>query len=181
MYKSAIIYALFFVFVERGSVLAALKGYVDLHLHALPGLDDGVRSCEASLEMLSGLADVGFGRLVTTPHRDFRRWSYSESDLQSAYSSVVDAVAAADLGIDLGLGAEYTYGEQFHREINDGAAKTIGESRYVLVELPEAYMPTTIAQALFQVSLSGYYPILAHHMHQELRHRTLMIYKILHP
>ena len=137
-------------------------GFVDLHLHALPGLDDGVRSIDDSIAMLSGLCEFGFDSLVTTPHRDFRRWSYTDEQLVASYESVNSALQEAGVPIDFGLGCEYTYGEQFQREVTSGNARTIAGSEYVLVELPERHMPHAVAQALFQVGVSGYYPILAH-------------------
>ena len=72
------------------------------------------------------------------------------------------ALRDARIHIDLQLGCEYTYGEQFHGEISEQTARTIGNSNYVLLELPERTMPHAVPQALFQVSLAGYYPILAH-------------------
>jgi protein-tyrosine phosphatase len=138
------------------------SGFVDLHLHALPGLDDGVRTVSDSVAMLSGLCELGFTSLVTTPHRDFRRWSYSDEALESAFASVKTAVAEAGLPIEFRLGCEYTYGEQFHSEINAGIARTIADTDLVLLELPEKHMPHAIPQALFQVGIAGYYPILAH-------------------
>ena len=137
-------------------------GFIDLHLHALPRIDDGVKSVTDAVQMIRGLSDLGFTELVTTPHRDFQRWRYSELELQEAYESVQTAVLNANIPIRLGLGAEYTYGEQFHKEITDGVAKTIDSGRYILVELPEKHMPHSISSALFQVGLAGYYPILAH-------------------
>ena len=138
------------------------KGYVDLHLHALPGLDDGVRSASDAVEMLAGLWELGFDTVVTTPHRDFRRWSYSDAALEESFIEVKNALSEAGVGITLKLGCEYTYGEQFHGEISRQSARTIDGSDYVLLELPERHMPHAVPQALFQVSLAGYYPILAH-------------------
>ena len=54
----------------------AESGYCDLHLHAVPGLDDGVRSMDDALEMLKGLVDVGYRHFVVTPHADDHRFTY---------------------------------------------------------------------------------------------------------
>ena len=43
---------------------AQLEPFCDLHLHIIPGLDDGARTMEASLEMLSGLNELGFDSFV---------------------------------------------------------------------------------------------------------------------
>ncbi len=41
---------------------------VDFHTHILPGVDDGSRSVEESLEMLRHEAQSGVGHVVATPH-----------------------------------------------------------------------------------------------------------------
>ena len=142
--------------------MAASKGFIDLHLHALAHVDDGVKTVEAGLEMVKGLSELGFSELVTTPHRDFRRWYYTDDALRESFSALREAIRRSGVHIRLGLGAEYTYGGQFHDEITNGTARTIDGGRYVLLELPEKHMPHTIPTALFQVGLKGYYPILAH-------------------
>ena len=40
---------------------------VDFHSHILPGVDDGSRSVEESLEMLRAVARQGIGTVVATP------------------------------------------------------------------------------------------------------------------
>ena len=142
--------------------MAASQGFIDLHLHALAHVDDGVKTIDAGLEMVKGLADLGFSELVTTPHRDFRRWHYSDAALNEAFTALQTAITEHMVPIRLGLGAEYTYGGQFHDEVTNGTARTIDGGRYILLELPEKHMPHTIPTALFQVGLKGYYPILAH-------------------
>ena len=68
--------------------MATTHNLVDLHLHILPNVDDGVKSLAASLETVRGLCELGFSELVTTPHRDFQRWSYSEEALQESFERV---------------------------------------------------------------------------------------------
>ena len=45
-----------------------MAGYVDLHSHVLPGVDDGSPSVEVSLAMLEGAIGQGVGAMVLTPH-----------------------------------------------------------------------------------------------------------------
>ena len=41
---------------------------IDIHTHVLPGLDDGARTVEESLEMLRIAASSGTTDVVATPH-----------------------------------------------------------------------------------------------------------------
>ena len=62
-----------------------------------------------------------------------------------------EAIEKKELSVQLGLGAEYTYGSQLHDEIQAGEARTIDGGKYVLLELPERHLPHTIPTALFQL------------------------------
>ena len=40
----------------------------DMHSHLVPGIDDGAKTMEDSLNMVRSLADMGFRSIITTPH-----------------------------------------------------------------------------------------------------------------
>ena len=40
----------------------------DMHSHLIPGIDDGAQTMDESLELISALQDLGFSKLITTPH-----------------------------------------------------------------------------------------------------------------
>ena len=44
-------------------------GYVDLHSHVLPALDDGVRTLAESLALTSAARRMGFEVVCATPHQ----------------------------------------------------------------------------------------------------------------
>jgi len=142
--------------------LDAEIGYCDLHLHAVPGIDDGARSIEASLDMLSGLYDVGYRHFVVTPHADDHRFTYTQEDIADAFQILRDAVQTKGLAIDLACGAEYTYGERLRQDVNNRRTLTLADTRYVLMELPEEFVPATMPETLYGFGTGGVYPVLAH-------------------
>ena len=40
----------------------------DMHSHLIPGIDDGVKDMESSLELIRGLIGLGYKKIITTPH-----------------------------------------------------------------------------------------------------------------
>ncbi len=140
-----------------------LDGWADLHLHVLPGIDDGARDLDASLEMLRGLSEAGYRRLVATPHADDRRHTYGRERISALCGEVNAALTAAGIPIDLRWGAEYAYGQRLHADLHSEAGLiTLANSRYVLLELPEDFMPASMPQTLFELGTAGYFPIIAH-------------------
>ena len=41
---------------------------VDIHSHLIPGIDDGAKSLEDSISMIKELKNLGFSKIITTPH-----------------------------------------------------------------------------------------------------------------
>jgi Capsular polysaccharide biosynthesis protein len=39
-----------------------------MHSHLLPGVDDGAQSMEDSIQMIRELIDMGYQKIITTPH-----------------------------------------------------------------------------------------------------------------
>ncbi len=140
----------------------AERGYCDLHLHAVPNIDDGARSMEAALDMLKGLYDLGYRHFVVTPHADDNRFTYGLDVIRMRFQQLQEAVAASGLPIDLACGAEYTYGERLRADIASKTVFTLAESRYVLMELPEAFIPATMPSTLYGFARHDVYPVLAH-------------------
>ena len=44
------------------------KGFVDIHSHILPGIDDGAKNIEESMELISKMKKLGFSKIIGTPH-----------------------------------------------------------------------------------------------------------------
>jgi protein-tyrosine phosphatase len=80
----------------------------------------------------------------------------------AAYEGLLAEIENTALDIDLRYGAEYTYGPRFHRQLTEKRLTTLAETRYVLLELPEAFMPATMPETLFGMGIAGYFPVLAH-------------------
>ncbi|MCH5598890.1 CpsB/CapC family capsule biosynthesis tyrosine phosphatase [Niabella ginsengisoli] len=53
---------------KNGKCFDATQLKVDMHSHLLPKIDDGSDSVKSSLEMISGLVELGYKQLITTPH-----------------------------------------------------------------------------------------------------------------
>ena len=44
------------------------NGYVDIHSHILPGIDDGAKNIEESIELITKMKEMGFSKVIGTPH-----------------------------------------------------------------------------------------------------------------
>ena len=64
----------------------------DIHSHMLPGVDDGSKNMEMSLDMLSIAYNEGVRNIILTPHYILGRNSYTYDELDSRFDSLKEEV-----------------------------------------------------------------------------------------
>jgi protein-tyrosine phosphatase len=133
---------------------------IDLHLHVLPGVDDGAETVNVARAMLSMLSKMGFKRLVATPHlMDVLTPEYHQ--LTTSALDQMRPIAEA-LGIALDLGYEHLLSPGLARRLQGGEPSTLAGSSAVLVELPFIGWPQHTSSSLFELRTAAYRPVLAH-------------------
>jgi protein-tyrosine phosphatase len=149
--------------IEALADLAALE--VDMHSHLLPGLDDGAETVEQSVELVRTMQELGYRKLVMTPHVMGDFYKNTPADIQAALLRLQQAVTAAGItDIALACAAEYYLDEWFAQKLETGEELLTfgGDSRYVLVETSYINEPFNFLEIIFQLKSAGYQPVLAH-------------------
>ena len=143
--------------------LSALQA--DMHSHLLPGLDDGAETVEHSLDLLRALRDLGFRKLVMTPHIMGDFYKNTPEGIRAALRCLQEAAAAAGLGdVALDCAAEYYLDEFLGRKLADGTEMLTfgGDKRYLLFETSYMNEPLNLYEIIFELKAQGYRPVLAH-------------------
>ena len=63
-------------------------GYVDIHSHILPGLDDGAQNLEDTQFLLEEMRQLGFTKVITTPHTMNNVWDNTPQTIENALTKV---------------------------------------------------------------------------------------------
>jgi tyrosine-protein phosphatase YwqE len=134
---------------------------VDIHSHLVPGVDDGSDSLDTSLLLVSGLASLGYRRLITTPHIRPGYFPNTRENLTRAFNELKAAVEASGLEVEIALGAEYFVDSNFINTLEKESLLTLSDN-YVLIEISTFSPPPNLFDILFQMRIKGYRPILAH-------------------
>lgn len=136
-----------------------LFGATDFHSHLLPGVDDGVRTMEESLQILAEYETYGIREVWLTPHimedmpneTDKLRERFAE--LQSAYTGPIELYLAAENMLD----------NLFEERLEKGDLLPLGkEGNHLLVETSYFNPPMDLQALLSRIRSAGYYPVLAH-------------------
>ena len=137
---------------------------IDLHAHVLPGVDDGARDLDESVEMLRLAVADGTRVLCATPHAHGPDLDVARDAAVAAFEALRAAARAAGIPIDLRLASEVWYREDLADLARAGRLATLSGSgrRYVLVEFPPSLVPPGAEEALFRLRLEGVTPVIAH-------------------
>lgn len=133
---------------------------IDLHLHLLPGIDDGAATLDVSREMIERGRSAGFDTLIATPHLDGPLQPEFRDKVAAAWNQV--APLGASVGVDIGQGYEIKLSPGLVHRLDAGEPVTLAGGRTVLVELPFVGWPNYTRQSLFDLQAAGFRPLLAH-------------------
>ena len=149
-------------FFKSKPKLAALipEGYVDIHSHILPGIDDGAKNIEESNYLMKSLLEIGISKCITTPHTIEHVWDNTRESIIEKFTEL-QQLSNLTSEIQLEVASEYMINETFMRLLQDEKLLTL-KGNFVLVEMSYISPPIQLYEILFQLQLAGYKPILAH-------------------
>lgn len=139
-----------------------MERYIDIHSHIIPGVDDGARNMEISMQMLQIAADDGISAIILTPHNKPGHRPFDFSKIASLTKDMQNELVSQNIGIKLYIGNEIYYRSEIISEIENGRATTLAGTHYVLVEFDPLDDYDHIRNGLYALLMNGYRPVLAH-------------------
>jgi protein-tyrosine phosphatase len=137
--------------------------YAELHFHLLPGIDDGPRSIEESVDLAAAAAAEGTGTIVTTPHVH-PHWVTDVSSLPERVREINAKLAARRIRIDVRCGGELDQAmvpRLSQRELETIAHGPPGR-RWLLLEAPLAGLDRAYTEAADELRTRGFAVVVAH-------------------
>lgn len=138
-------------------------GFIDIHSHILPGIDDGSLNYYESLKLISSAIKDGIRYIVLTPHyMHHGRYRVAKEDLLAHYHHFKETIMSAGLDITLFLGNELYIHDELDEIILNDYVCTMNNTSYVLIEFPFGTYNDKYDRILRSISLNGYRIIIAH-------------------
>lgn len=135
---------------------------VDMHSHLIPGIDDGAKTMEESLQLIQRLSDYGLRKIITTPHIMSEYYRNTPEIIKMGLEDVRRAIKKEGIPIEIEAAAEYYMDEIFLEKIKDGEDILTFGDKYILVETGFINKPQMLLEIIFQLEMAGYRPVLAH-------------------
>lgn len=139
-----------------------MNNLVDMHCHILPEIDDGAKNEGEAYQMLRMAYDEGIRVIVATPHHHERRGMCTPGQYRRALSKVRKMAQEIDDKFYVMPGMEIYFSQDVLTKLEHRKVQTMGKSEYVLIEFSPNDEFRYIQQALQQVQMKGFHPIIAH-------------------
>lgn len=136
---------------------------IDLHTHFLPGIDDGAKNADIAAKMLRDSYEQGVSHCVATPHctihknEDIFEFLAGRDKSFSLLkgSGELDAVPALHFGAEL-------YLDNNVRAFKEIDKLCISGTNYLLVEFERTQIKADAAEWIYNLTMAGINPVLAH-------------------
>ena len=133
----------------------------DIHSHLIPGIDDGAKSIEDSIQLISGLKQMGFSRFITTPHIMSDYYNNSPMKINSGLKKLRKALKVNNQNVEVFAAAEYYLDYEFEKSIISNNLMGFGDNN-ILIEFSFLQEPTNLDKIIFDLQTNGYNVVLAH-------------------
>jgi tyrosine-protein phosphatase YwqE len=134
----------------------------DMHSHLLPGLDDGLQEMEQTLSFMRQLQQMGYKKLICTPHILSDVYPNSPDTILPKLELVRSALKENNIDIQVEAAAEYMVDIDFENYLSAGKPLLTFGKKLILIEMSYAASSNNIEHAIFDLRLKGFQPIMAH-------------------
>ncbi len=140
----------------------AVSLLTDIHSHLLPGLDDGVNNFDEALTLIRRLRDVGYKKLVTTPHIMSDTYRNDPETIQGKLKELISYLSENRIDIEIEAAAEYYLDTWLINQVNENKSLLTFGDNYLLFEMNYMTEPYQLKDFIFKITTQGYKPVLAH-------------------
>src|ERR1035437_1025040 len=133
----------------------------DIHSHLIPSIDDGSQGIEDSIKMISELHQLGYTKIITTPHIMGDFYKNTPEIILSGLEKVKQALKQENIPVELSAAAEYYLDYDFEKKLDEEKLLTFGNN-YLLFEVSYMNPPDNLHHIIFKMQTLGYKPVLAH-------------------
>jgi protein-tyrosine phosphatase len=134
----------------------------DMHSHLVPGIDDGSPDEATSLELIRGMAALGYKKIVTTPHILWEVYPNTPEIITKGSEDLKPLFAEAGIDIEFRAAAEYFIDEHFANDVQAKKPLLTIKDNLLLVEFSMITAPMDLMDVLFELQIQGYQPLIAH-------------------
>lgn len=134
----------------------------DMHSHLIPGIDDGSPDMQTSMQLIRGMMELGFKKLITTPHIMQDIYPNTREGILGKFNQLISEVKSQGLDVEIKAAAEYFLDDHVASLLENKVPLLTISGKMVLVEFSMLNPSMGLKEILFEMLMQGYVPVIAH-------------------
>ncbi|WP_102348309.1 tyrosine-protein phosphatase [Bacillus sp. Marseille-P3661] len=135
---------------------------IDLHSHILPGIDDGPKTIEESLELAKHAVSNGIKTMFATPHHKNGSYENAKTKILQEVEYLNKRLLEEEIELTILPGQEVRIYGEIPEAYDEEEILTLNHTPYLFIELPSSHVPKYAGQILFDLQVKGLKPIIVH-------------------
>jgi len=148
---------------KKTRLVDLLEGFTDIHNHILPGIDDGSKTVEESIELIKGFSQFGVQNFIMTPHIMHNYHENSPSTISAAEKLLKEKLEERDdlNNINFMSSAEHMIDSNFENILERKETMPLGKE-HLLIEMSYLQPPINFDESVDSIKHHRLFPVLAH-------------------
>lgn len=135
---------------------------IDIHSHVIPGIDDGSKDIDMTIEMLKCAGKNGTDKIIATPHYALGYGEATIDEVKKYVEDINEILLKQDIDIKVYAGQEVYFSENIVNDYIENKIGTLNDSRYMLIEFDMINFEKNMFDMLYELQLRDIVPIIAH-------------------
>ncbi|MCM3747594.1 protein tyrosine phosphatase [Paenibacillus pasadenensis] len=135
---------------------------IDIHTHILPGIDDGARHEEHLLELAAAAVQEGITDIIATPHHANGVYWNPGAEVTALLERSQQLLTERGFSLRLHAGQEIRVHAELLDNLESGELLTLAGTSYMLLEMPTEEIPAEMSELIYELTLLGIRPVIAH-------------------
>lgn len=150
------------IFKKKRFLIDYLEGFVDIHNHILPGIDDGAKDVEESIALIKMFAELGVRNFIATPHIMHNYYPNNRETIGRSLDLLKNALLEKGMhDISISASAEHMIDSNFEVILEKGEVMPL-KKNYLLIEMSYLQPSINFDTAVQKIASERFFPILAH-------------------
>jgi protein-tyrosine phosphatase len=142
---------------------ADISQFIDIHIHILPGIDDGAKNIDESTAMAEAYEELGVKRLIATPHFiPGTAWAAGRDQVFTIIEELQEHLTNNNITLKIFPGMEIAYHKKLIDRLEKGLLQPLGTSNSYLLEPSFNDSYDDLLTCAKQIMTQGSGTILAH-------------------
>ncbi len=153
---------MFTFFSKKEYLVDHLSGFVDIHNHILPGIDDGAKNIEESIKLIKGFLELGVTNFICTPHIMHNYHENTPKTIKKAFKLLEKGIEKNNIkNIYLDYSAEHMIDDNFESLLETDNILPL-KSNHLLIEMSYLQPSINFDVSVEKIKQLQMFPLLAH-------------------